>query len=252
MKDAFEPTWQTHEFADEIKVTVRTLHHYDRIGLLKPTRTANGFRRYGIREFVRMQQINTLKFIGLPLAQIKQLLDQRVFDLRGTFELQRLALIEQRERIDRALRAIERAEEKFGETGSADLESFREIIEVMNMEQNMDWTKKYYSEAAAAKVEERKALWSPELQERATRDWQQLAADAEAAIADGVDPTDERAQGLVERWNGLINEFTGGDPGIRKGLDKMYADQENWPKVEWEKPYSKEVEEFIGKAMKAK
>ena len=82
MMNFSEKLWQTNEFAKQAKVTVRTLHHYDRIGLLKPQkRTANGFRFYGEAEFARLQQITTLKFIGFSLTQIKEILGSKSFDL---------------------------------------------------------------------------------------------------------------------------------------------------------------------------
>jgi DNA-binding transcriptional MerR regulator len=68
--------YRVSDFAEKAGITVRTLHHYDRLGLLKPSgRTEAGYRLYGERDFVRLQQIVTLKFIGLPLRQIKDLLD---------------------------------------------------------------------------------------------------------------------------------------------------------------------------------
>ena len=119
------------------------------------------------------------------------------------------------------------------------------------MEQNTEWTKKYYSEAAQAKIEERKSLWSPELQERVTRDWAELVADIEKAMADGIKPSESRAQVLAARWRGLVNEFTGGNTEIQKGLNKMYADRDNWPKS-MPKPFSDEVQAFIADAMKCR
>lgn len=72
MKRASRPLYQAREFALRAGVTVRTLHHYDRLGLLRPSDyTASGYRLYGERDFARLQQIMTLKFIGLPLKQIK-------------------------------------------------------------------------------------------------------------------------------------------------------------------------------------
>ena len=73
MKGSNESLFQAREFAELTGVTVRTLHHYDRLGLLKPSgRTAAGYRLYGERDFARLQQIITLKFIGFPLNQIKK------------------------------------------------------------------------------------------------------------------------------------------------------------------------------------
>jgi DNA-binding transcriptional MerR regulator len=250
MTNLDERLWQTNEFARYAKVTVRTLHHYDRIGLLKPgRRTMKGFRLYGETEFARLQQITTLKFVGFSLTQIKEILGSRSFDLAQTLKMQRRLIEVQRSRLNLILEAIKRAENAFEQNKKTDPESFQKIIEVMNMEQNFDWTKQYYSQEAQAKIEERKGLWSPELQERVTRDWSELVAEAEAALADGILPGDPQAQALVARWKNLINEFTGGNAEIQKGLNKMYADQANW-QTDWKKPYSDEVQQFMIEAMK--
>ncbi|MCA1622878.1 MAG: MerR family transcriptional regulator [Acidobacteria bacterium] len=226
------------------------LHHYDRLGLLKPNRYTNsGFRLYGEREFARLQQILTLKFIGFSLKQIKEILNQREFDLAETLHLQRRVIEAQRNQLNLALEAINRAENLFKQNGAIDWESFQKIIEVINMEQNIEWTKKYYSEAAQAKIEERKNLWSQELQERVSREWNELTKDIEVAITDGTKPTDELAQKLAARWSGLVQEFTGGDAEIQSGLNRMYADEANW-QTDWQKPFSNEVQDFIFAAMK--
>jgi MerR family transcriptional regulator, thiopeptide resistance regulator len=249
MKEA-KNLWRTREFARLAKVTVRTVHYYDRIGLLKPKHfDRNGFRLYGESEFARLQQITTLKFIGFSLNQIKEILEGREFDLADSLQLQRKILEAQRERLDLALEAITRAEKVFERNGAIDWESFKNIIEVINMQQNTEWTKKYYSETAQARIEERKSLWSPELQKRVTNAWNDLTRDIEAAIADNVSPADERAQKLAARWRALIEEFTGGDREIQAGLNRMYADEKNW-QTDWKKTFSDEVQNFIMEAMK--
>jgi DNA-binding transcriptional MerR regulator len=251
VRDATQKLWQTREFANLAGVTVRTLHHYDRLGLLKPTRrTSKGFRLYGERDFARLQQITTLKFIGFSLSQIKEILGPKQFDLSETLRLQRIVLKAQRDRLDLALEAITRAEKTFDRSNAVDWDSFKEIIEVINMEQNMDWTKGYYSESAQAKIEERKHLWSLELQERVSRHWAELVADVEAAMGDGTEPSESRAQALANRWRALVDEFTGGDREIQAGLNKMYSDQKNWPETTWKKPFSNDVQNFIAEAMK--
>ncbi len=249
MNNFSENLWQTRQFAELSKVTVRTLHHYDRIGILKPKHyDKNGFRLYSEREFARLQQITTLKFIGFSLNQIKEILAGKEFNLADTLQLQKNIIQAQRNRLNLALEAINRAEAMFNSNGVTDWESFTKIIEVINMEQNTEWTKKYYSEEAQAKVEERQNLWSPELQEKVTKDWSELVADIETAIADGTQPSDERAQSLANRWRGLLNQFTGGDNQIQEGLNKMYADEKNW-QTQWKKSFSDEVQNFIFEAM---
>ena len=245
-----ENLWQINEFAKRAKVTVRTLQYYDHLGLLKPQRrNVKGFRLYSEGEFARLQQILTLKFIGFSLSQIKEILGRQEFDLSQTLQLQRKTLENQRFRLNIALEAINRAEKTFKRNGETDWESFNKIIEVIDMEQNMDWTKKYYSEAVQKKVEERKSLWSPELQESVTRDWSELVQDIEAAIKVGAQPNEPRAKALADRWQKLLLEFTGGDQGIQAGLNKMYADKANW-QTTWKKPYSEEVQNFIFESIK--
>ena len=250
MEYSAENLWRTKQFAGLSKVTVRTLHHYDRIGLLKPKHfDRNGFRLYGEAEFARLQQIMTLKFIGFSLNQIKEILKGKEFDLAETLALQKNIITTQRNRLNLALEAITRAEKVFTANGATDWESFQKIIEVINMNENTEWTKKYYSEEAQEEVEARKNLWSPELQERITRDWNELVKDIETAMSEGVKPLDERAQNLAAHWRGLVSQFTGGDREIQKGLNKMYADEKNW-QTDWKKPFSDEVQNFIYEAMK--
>ena len=240
--------FQAREFAERSGVTVRTLHHYDRLGLLKPSRyTEAGYRLYGESDFARLQQIVMLKFIGLSLKEIKQLLEQRELDLQMTLRLQRKIVEEKRRHLDTVIQAIERAEEAMKKGDRPDWEKFKQIIEVINMQNDMEWMKKYYTEEQLAELAER---GTPEVLERGQRDWAALIKDVEAAVSEGLDPQSEKAQELAARWSTLIEAFTGGNPGILENLTKLYADQANWPST-FSKPYSDEVGTFIRRAVNA-
>jgi len=243
-----EPRWyKAAEFARLAGVTVRTLHHYDRLGLLKPAgRTGKGHRLYGERDFARLQQIVTLKFIGFPLKQIKQILDPGLFDWKRELTRQRDIILEQRRRLELAANAIERVELILGTTDEPDWKLFTEIIEVISMQNNMDWTKKYYSDEAKQKIAERAATIPQSVIEQAQRDWRVLIKEVESSLSE--DPGSEKVQALAERWASLREGFTGGDPSIQEGLNKMYADRENWP-ASMPKPFSDEVQAFMAKAM---
>jgi DNA-binding transcriptional MerR regulator len=240
--------YQASEFAELTGVTVRALHHYDRLGLLRPTRrTPAGYRLYGERDVARLEQIIALKFIGFSLKEIKTILDREALDLPTMLRLQREIIARKRQQLDSAIAAIERAERMVSERGEADLETFKQIIEVMNMENNTNWMMQYYSEEARQKIEARAKDWTPEKQAKASADWAALFKDINAAIADGADPASERAQQLAARWDELIRGFTGGDPEIAAGLRRLYADQSNWPAT-FEKPFDDEHAAFVGKA----
>jgi len=243
--------YRVSDFAEKAGVTVRTLHHYDRLGLLKPSgRTEAGYRLYGERDFARLQQIVTLKFIGLPLRQIKDLLDRSDLDLMATLRLQRRMLLEKRLQVEAAIQAIEEAERSLKSSCAPDLAALKKIIEVMERQNAMEWTKKYYSEEAQAKIAERARTWTPELQAKVEQDWKALIGDVEAAIAAKTDPADAKALALAKRWSELVRGFTGGDPGVQQGLNKLYADQGSWPSS-FQKPFSDEVWQYIRKAMAA-
>ena len=114
------------------------------------------------------------------------------------------------------------------------------------MHKNMEWVKKYYSDEQLADLAKRD---DPELRSQAERDWARLIADAEAAL--GEDPAGEQAQAIATRWTDLVHAFTGGDPGIRNGLQNLFADRANWP-ANFEMPYSEAVWTFIAKAVAAR
>jgi DNA-binding transcriptional MerR regulator len=243
--------YRVSDFAEKAGVTVRTLHHYDRLGLLKPSgRTEAGYRLYSERDFGCLQQIVTLKFIGLPLRQIKDLLDGSDLDLAATLRLQRRLLQEKRLQLEAAIQAIEEAEHSLKSNLAPDLAALKKIIEVMERQTAMEWTKKYYSEEAQAKIAERASTWTPELQAKVEQDWKNLIGEVEAAIAAKVEPTNVRAQELAKRWSALLRGFTGGNTEVQQGLNKLYADQANWPST-FTKPFSDEVWQYIKKAMTA-
>lgn len=227
-------------------MTVRTLHHYDRLGLLKPSgRTEAGYRLYSERDFARLEQIVTLKFIGFPLKQIKDLLDGRALDLKATLRIQRRIIEEKRRHLDLAIGTIANAERVMRSRSwsrKPDWEAFRKIIEVIHMQQNAEWMKKYYTEEARQELAARNV--PKEAVEKGQRDWAALIQEVEAAVASGLDPASEKAQALADRWQELIEAFTGGSPAVVTGLRKLYADEANWPST-FKKPYSDQAGAFI-------
>jgi MerR family transcriptional regulator, thiopeptide resistance regulator len=235
-------------------VTVRTLHHYDHLGLLKPTaRSEAGYRLYGEADLERLEQIIVLKFLGLPLKKIRELLDQPKPRLPQTLRRQRQALEEKRRRLDMAIHAVAEAERLFAQPNQPAWASLKKIIEVIEMQNDNEWMMKYYQGPARAKLEERKKLWSPELQEQVSKQWSELIAEVNASLDE--DPASPKAQALAARWQKLVEGFTGGDPDITEGLKNLYRDQANWPTPfqQQMQPFeSKDAGAFIQKALAAR
>jgi len=242
--------YRVQEFAELAGVTVRALHHYDKLGLLKPLRSGRtGYRMYRDSDFARLEQIVVLKFLGIALRDIGPLLKTpKSPRLRDVLQRQRRVLWEKRRRLDAAIVAIERAERSFN-ADEPDWKLFTLVVKEIEMQNDNDWTKNYYSEGAKAKIDARRVLWTPELQEKATRDWTQLIADVSAAVAGGEDPKSDAGQLLAARWRELLAGFTGGDPEIQQGLNKMWADKANWPEGKAKSFHiPTEVTDFIGRA----
>jgi DNA-binding transcriptional MerR regulator len=252
------------EFAGMAGVTVRTLHHYDHLGLLKPSaRSEAGYRLYGEGDLERLEQIIVLKFLGLPLKKIRELLDQNPPRLPETLRRQREALEEKRRRLEMAIQAVAEAERLFARTssglaghaasGQPAWASLKKIIEVIEMQNDNEWMMRYYTGPAREKLEERKKLWSPELQEQVSKQWADLIAEVNASLDE--DPASPKAQALADRWQKLVEGFTGGDPDITAGLKALYSDRANWPGQFQQQmaPFeSKDAGAFINKAMAAR
>ena len=251
MKRGTKETYRVLEFATLAGVTVRALHHYDRLGLLKPKqRSSRGYRLYTNRDFGRLEQIVVLKFLGIPLKQIRGLLEAES-KLPAVLEKQQEILTDKRRQIDKAMRAIGNARWAIQSRGEPDWKLFQLVVREIEMQNNQEWKAQYFSPEARAKVLERRRLWSPELQEKASNDWNELYSDVEACLNEN--PAGPKAQALAERWRALLEQFTGGDPEIQKGLNAMWAGSANWPaKVKAQSLVRPELQEYMRKALAAK
>ena len=98
------------EVARLARVTVRTLHHYDRIGLLVPSgRAENGYRLYAYDDLERLRQIRLLRELRFSLDAIGRMLDAPAYDRRSALEAQRELLRERQKRTDSIIRGVDRA-----------------------------------------------------------------------------------------------------------------------------------------------
>jgi MerR family transcriptional regulator, thiopeptide resistance regulator len=222
--------YRAHEFAKLAGVTVRALHHYDRIGVFKPQRSSSGYRLYSLGDLERLEQIAALRFLDIPLKEIKTLLGCNPLTLLESLRLQLRALTEKRERIDRAIHAIKGAEKLAQADQPPDASVIRKIIEAIEIPPQKSFMKQYYTQEAWAKKTQ---LWnqtSPQNREGYQQNWKQLFLEVEAAL--DLDPASETAQALASRWVLLAEEGMGGDAEVRAGAINAWKDHRNWPAAE--------------------
>ena len=212
-------TWRIGELAAMARVSVRTLRHYEALGLLRPTaRTESGYRLYGRAELERLYRILALRSLDLPLEEVGRLLRDAVglADVLG----RQLEAIERRMAADAELHArLRRLLDTCTTDGEPTVAELTDTMEAMAM------SDRYYTQEQQQTLAERRDALGPEGMRAAEQAWADLIAEAEAERAAGTDPADPRMQAIAGRWRALIGEFTGGDPGIRESLARMYREE---------------------------
>jgi DNA-binding transcriptional MerR regulator len=226
-------SYRIGEFAKLAGVTVRALHHYDRIGLLKPQRGASGFRLYRMEDLERLEQIAALKFLGIPLQEIRLLLKHGPLTLADSLNVQREALAEKRKLIDRAVVAIEAAEKVIRSGKTTDASILRKIIEAIDMQPQENSMRKYYTEQAWLDKERLTQETPLEARKKNMEEFRQVFAEIEADI--DLDPASEQAQTLTRRWLVLSQFAHGGNEAIRAGNIASWNDRPNWPPEQQDK-----------------
>lgn len=217
--------WKVGEIAAKTGLSIRTLHHYDEIGLLSPTvRTEAGHRKYSDADVQRLQQIVSLKQLGLSLEQIKDVLENKRIGLADVLRMHAKRVddeIRAYNQVGKRLRFLLRLLDRHKKPKS---ESLFEAIKEMEAMESVDYSK-YYTPEQLKQLDERGKSYGDEAMRAAEKEWQELIAKAQRLAARNADPAGEEAQKLAKRWNELIQAFTGGDKGIEQSLSNMYSQE---------------------------
>lgn len=233
------------EVARRTGLTVRTLRHYEEIGLLpRPARNEGGQRQYGADEIERLQRIVALRQLGLGLEEIRVLLLRPETTALSVLEMHILRIEERiaawtrlRERL-RSLVLVHQA----GESMSVD-----QLLETLEM---MTMVEKHYTPEQLELLAQRREEVGEERIKQVEAEWPRLIEEMVAAIDAGVTPTDPRAKALAERWMGLVQEFSGGNREI-EGAVKRVWEQEGEQIVQQHgmNPRMMECAEFVNQAL---
>lgn len=103
------------QLADMAGVSVRTLHYYEEFGLLHPVRDANNWRHYGAEDVAALRVIKTLRACGLPLGDLKELMEKPDLDVLEVLSLHRRELLSQQDHLDTLLRTTDTLIERWKE-----------------------------------------------------------------------------------------------------------------------------------------
>jgi MerR family transcriptional regulator, thiopeptide resistance regulator len=235
------------DLAKRAGVTVRTLHHYDRLGLVVPSmRTGAGHRLYGERDLRRLAAVVMLRGMGMSLEEIKKSLSARgktgaagMLELMGRRAAAMKAQMEQwldaHERLEGLMRLMKSA-------GKVSAEDCLELLEMMSMMEN------YYTPEQLEQLKQRRETLWPEAIGAAEKEWPELMAKMKQELDAGTDPTHLRVQVLARRWKELVEMFTGGDPGIAKAVGKLWKEKGNEMAGKMNMPWDPKMFEYVRKA----
>ena len=212
-------------------VTVRTLHHYDRIGLLSPSgRTAAGYRQYAPPDLDRLHQVLLYRELGFPLEEVATLLDDPAADPGAHLRRQHALLRDRLERTQAMVAAVEKEmearamgisltpEERFEVFGEHDPAQYEAEVQ-----------EKWGETAAYAQSRRRTSSYGKEDWLRIKADSADLEARFAAALRDGVPAESEPAMDLAEEHRQAITRnFYDCPPEMHAGLGRMYVEDERF------------------------
>lgn len=228
-RERAERTYTVHELAVLSGCTVRTLHHYDELGLVRAGRAANGYRCYGAAEVDRLQQVLLFREADMALADIKRLLDDPAFDARDALVGHLRELHARKERLDGLIASVEKTLACMeGSIIMEDKEKFEAFKQGLVDENEQRYGKEVRERWGddAADASNAKLMGMSVEQYRQTQELEQGVKDALRAAMETGDPTGEearRAADLHRQW--LCRFWKDGtySKAAHQGLAEMYV-----------------------------
>ncbi|HEY0808255.1 MAG TPA: MerR family transcriptional regulator, partial [Pseudonocardiaceae bacterium] len=217
--------------ADLTGVSVRTLHHYDHIGLVVPSvRTPAGYRAYTDADIERLHLVLVYRSVGMPLDEIRTLLDDSSADVLEHLRRQHTLLLEQAERLQHTIKAVEEL-----------MNAHRKGIQLTAEEQVEIFGTTAFGEEYAAEAEERWGqtdAWKQSQQrvsQFSKQDWTAIKAEGDALLGalaqakrDGAKPGSAEANALAARHRASIERFYDCGDEMHRNLVEMYLADERF------------------------
>lgn len=204
------------ELAKRSGLTVRTLHHYDAIGLLSPSgRSEGGYRLYGPEDIARLQQIQAIKQLGFSLADVGHMLSG---DKRAVAALirQQRALLDHQIAHAKVLRdGLSVLENQLEHGVEPTLDEWLSVLEMMAL------YAKYFSPEELRAMRDRK----DGVVELSDAGWQRLFGEVTQLMAAGVPESDPRVETLAQEWIARSQRLTGGDVAMMERLGEMHRNE---------------------------
>ncbi|WP_370021363.1 MerR family transcriptional regulator [Planotetraspora sp. GP83] len=215
--------WSIGELAHATGLTVRTLRHYDQIGLLTASeRTSSGHRRYTKEDVRRLYRVRALRGLGLSLEEIAKLLAYSADDLatmRDLLAAQLRDVAEHAQRVRQLTQRLHGLLDQIDGSSMPDPDQFMTTLEMMSVFET------HFTQDQRDRLAERRAVLGPEAVDNAKTEWAGLVGELLRHVQGDTPVEDPRVQALVERWDALGDLFHGGDERVKAAAKTMW--QEN-------------------------
>jgi DNA-binding transcriptional MerR regulator len=201
--------WYAKELSNLTQVSVRTLHHYDKIGLLKPSlRQSNNYRLYSEQDLLKLQQIIALKFFGFELVQIKELLTGTI-DALEHFSAQAQLLEQKATALVDASQALKSIIGDVEDSKSIPWNTIIQIIEVYRMTQQLEhsWVKEVFTQEELKQYVAFKSESTPEQKAALDKRWSTIIKEIKNNLSN--DPAAEIGIQMGEQFMQWVNEVYG-------------------------------------------
>jgi DNA-binding transcriptional MerR regulator len=205
--------WYVKDLSKLTGVSVQTLHHYDRISLLKPSlRQSNGYRLYSETDLLRLEQIIALKFFGFELSQIKELLAGKIATIEH-FVAQAKLLEQKANNFLEASNALKAIITDVSDDKSIPWETIIKLIEVYRMTQQLEhsWVKEIFTPDELKQYATFESEWksnsTPEQKAAFEKNWANLVQEVSNNL--GSDPTSTIGIDIGKKFMLLINGVYG-------------------------------------------
>lgn len=205
-------------------VSIRTLHYYDEIGLLSPSKVgANSYRYYDDASLLRLQQILFYRELGLELNPIKDLLDSPDFDTVSALKAHREALRDKAQRLSALMNTLDETIDHL-ERGTP--MSKRKLFDPFSEEKQKEYEREIrlsYDKNLVAESQRRYASYSEAEKQAIGEEGNQIYSEIVDAIEAGLAHTSDTMQALLQRWHQHLRYFYEPPLEVLRGLGDLYT-----------------------------
>ena len=238
------------QLAKKMNTTVRTLQYYDKVGLLPTGELSEGGRRlYSDRDLIHLHQIQSLKYLGFSLNEIRDhLIDlDKPEDVADALTKQAQVVSEKIISLQEVLDALEKLKTEILLMKTVDFKKYADIIILLKQKNENYWLMKHFDENLLDHIRNR---FDEESGNKVIATYQKLSQEAVELKAAQVPPDSEQALDLAERWWKMIEEFTGGNLSLLPDLIEFsQAQQDGQPLFVHDNTY---IGEIVGNYLEKK